>query len=184
MPVKAAGYIFLGLLAAFSPINAQSEKTFSLTISPIHLAFPVVELTGEMAVSPKLGIAGIGGFGSITAENNLGEKKSIPVLELGGQAAYYVVGSFRHGMQVGAEAMWLKVFIPEKEGVSVSTNGLAIGPLLGYKWAARFGLTFLVQGGYQWLFAQAKGTDAAGNEIEASQDSGIPLLNLNAGWSF
>ena len=155
MSVKAAGFIFLGLLAAISPARAQSEqaeqmeKSFSLTISPFHLAMPVLELTAEKAVSPKLGIAGIAGFGSVPVENNLGEKKSIPILELGGQLDYYVVGSFRHGMQVGAEAVWIKVFIPDDEGVVVSANGIAVGPLLGYKWAARFGLTFMVQGGYQ-----------------------------------
>lgn len=167
--------------------NAQSERKFSLTMSPIHLAFPVLELTGEYALSPDFGIAAIGGYGSIEVEKSNGistSKEDIPILELGAQAMYYPWGDFNGGMQLGAELLWLKIFIPEEEGVTVSANGVAIGPMVGYKWILGFGLTFDVQGGYQFLFAQAKAKNAAGEELESSVDSGVPLLNLNMGWSF
>jgi hypothetical protein len=42
----------------------------------------------------------------------------------------------------------------------------------------------LIQGGYEFLVAQTKAVDASGQEIESSVDDGIPLLNVNIGWSF
>ncbi|MDB5047377.1 MAG: hypothetical protein JWO30_448 [Fibrobacteres bacterium] len=168
--------------------HAQVEKRFSLTMSPIHLALPALELTGEYALAPKFGVSAIAGFGSISikeTDNSTLETKSIniPFLELGGQMNYYLVGSFRHGMQLGGELLWIKLSLPKGEDVSGTANGVAVGPLIGYKWAARFGLTLMAQLGYEFLFAQAKTTDANGNEVESSTDSGIPLLNLNIGWS-
>jgi hypothetical protein len=163
--------------------TVSCRKKFSLTISPIHLAFPVFELTGEYALSPKFGAAGIFGIGSITTPDAYNKDVKMPILELGGQAAYYLLGSFRHGLQVGGELLWIKVSPPKDEGVTVAANGIAVGPMIGYKWAAGFGLTLLVQGGYEFLFAQAKATNANGEEIEASADSGVPLINLNIGWS-
>jgi hypothetical protein len=183
--MHAKSLIFASALAiGMGAAQAQQDKTFSLTISPFHLAMPVVELTGEYALSQDFGIAGIAGFGQMTAENNLGEEKDIPVLELGGQLDYYAVGSFRHGMQVGAELLWIKISPPENEGVTVSANGIAVGPLLGYKWAARFGLTLMAQLGWEFLFAQAEAQDRNGQEIEGSAEGQTLLLNLNAGWSF
>lgn len=165
-------------------VHAEPERKLSLTISPLHLAMPVFEVTGEYALAPDFGVAAIGGYGSMELEYSDGTSKDIPVLELGAQAMYYAWGDFNGGMQVGAELLWLKVFMPEERGVTVSANGVAVGPMLGYKWVTSFGLSFVVQGGYQFLFAQAKGKDATGREVESSADTGIPLLNLNAGWSF
>jgi hypothetical protein len=168
--------------------QAQSDKLFSLTISPIHLVLPVVELTGEYAVTPDFGISAIAGYGGISIEETSSNSAAtrtvnIPVLELGGQLNYYAVGNFRHGMQLGGELLWVKLSIPKDEEVSGTANGVEVGPLIGYKWAASFGLTFLVQAGYEFVFFQAKTTDINGNEVESSADSGIPLLNLNIGWS-
>lgn len=176
--------LFLAIALCLTGAHAQSMQKLSVTISPIHLAFPVAEITAEYALSPRFGLAGIGGFGSMSAEDNLGEDVTFPLMELGGQANYYLFGSFRHGMQVGAELLWIKIFPPEDEGVTVDVNGFAIGPMVGYKWAARFGLTFMVQAGYEFLFAQAKAENAAGEQAEGSSEGGVPLLNLNAGWSF
>lgn len=186
MNPKRFRFILLSF-ACLTTAYAQPERTFSLTMSPIHAALSIFEFTGEYAVSPKFGVAGIGGYGGLELDKTDGTtttKEDIPVLELGAQAIYYPWGNFNGGMQVGAELLWLKLFIPEEENVEVSVNGVAIGPMLGYKWVMGFGLTFDVQGGYQFLFAQAKGNDAEGTEVEASTDTGIPLINLNAGWSF
>lgn len=177
--------ILCTLSLVLSAGHAQDiHKTFSLTLSPNHLVFPVFEVTAEKALGPKFGLAGIGGFGSYPAERGDGTKEDIPVLELGAQANYYVFGDFDHGMQVGGELMWIKVSPPEEAGITVDANGLAIGPLLGYKWAARFGLTFMFQGGYQWYFIQAKAKNSQGEEIEGSVENGVALINMNAGWSF
>jgi len=181
---RKSSALLLAFVIGLGVARAQPEKTFSLTISPIHLLLPAVELTGEYALTQKLGIAGIAGYGKTTTENSLNENVDIPILELGGQLDYYAIGSFRHGMQVGAEVLWIKVSPPKDQGVTLAGNGLAVGPLLGYKWAAGFGLTIFLQGGYEFLFAQAKAEDPSGQEIDSSIDSGIPLVNANVGWSF
>jgi len=184
MSLKRFGILILTVLGFTTASQAQSEKTISITLSPIHLAFPIVEVTGEYALAPQFGVAGIFGYGSMTVDNSSGKSVKMPVLELGGQAAYYVLGSFRHGMQLGGELLWIKVSPPKDQGVTVAANGVAAGPFLGYKWVADFGLTLFIQGGYEFLFAQAKATDATGREIQSSADGGVPLLNLNLGWSF
>lgn len=176
---------FLTALAVcVAAAQAQTEQRFTLSFSPFHLALPVVEIMGEYALSPKFAVAAIGGFGSISVENSQNKLVTMPVLELGAQANYYVVGSFRHGMQLGAELLWLKIDPPTDQGVLVDVNGMALGPFVGYKWAARFGLTFMVQGGYEFLFAQADAKDEFGREAESSAESGVVLFNSNVGWSF
>src|SRR6185369_10478727 len=77
---------------------AHPRRIVSLTISPLHLTLPVLELTGEYRALDKLGVAVIAGVGRYT-DNNL----SAAAYEAGAQVRYYVVGDFRHGMQVGAE---------------------------------------------------------------------------------
>lgn len=180
---KRYGFL-LSFAICLSSVQAQSVKRFSLTTSPIHLTFPVFELTGEYALAPKFGVAAIGGFGGMDVKNSVGNTVGLPVLELGLQANYYLVGDFGHGMQVGGELLWIKVDPPKDEGVTVDVNGLAVGPMVGYKWAASFGLTFMAQAGYQFLFAKAEAEDANGQQVEGSSSTGVPLINLNLGWSF
>lgn len=172
------------LVLAVASAHAQTDRSFSLTLSPFHLAAPIVEITGEYALSPKLGVAAIGGLGSLEVEYSNGEKEDIGALELGGQAVYYALGSFRHGLQLGGELLWIKVDPPKEGGVEVDANGVAVGPMVGYKFIAGFGLTSIVQVGYQWLFAKAKAENDAGEQAESSGEDAIMLLNVNLGWSF
>jgi hypothetical protein len=171
-------------LICLAAAQAETERSFSLTISPLHLIMPFYEFTGENALSPKFGVAAIGGYGSTELEYSDGSTKDIGIMELGAQAAYYVFGDFNGGMQVGGEVLWIKPFLPKESDVTVSVNGVAVGPMVGYKWVTEFGLTIFLQGGYEFLFAGAKAKNSAGEEIEASAETGVPLLNINAGWSF
>ncbi|MGL1936074.1 MAG: hypothetical protein OCD01_13685 [Fibrobacterales bacterium] len=164
--------------------NEPFTRDISVTISPLHLLFPVYEFTAEFKATPKVGVGAMLGFGSMELENNYNETKKIPVFELAGQLNYYLFGNFDHGMQVGAELLYLHVSIPEDEGVSGTGSGIGIGPYVGYKVISNAGFTFNIQLGYQQLFAQAVAKDRYGNEIEGSTDTGIPLLNINLGWSF
>lgn len=164
--------------------HAEGDPTFSLTAQPLHAVVPALEITGEFAMSRNLGVSAIAGFGVPTAKDDQGDKFSVPQLELGGQVLAYPFGSFRHGMQLGAEALWVKFFLPEHKGVTANGNGLILGPLAGYKWAARFGLTFSAQGGWGFMFFKAKAKNSNGEEVEASGDDSGPIINGNMGWSF
>ena len=174
----------LALLLTVSLGNAQETKKLSITNSPIHLSLSILELMAEYQVAPKIGAAGILGYGSITETDNWGDEVEIPILEIGGQLNYYLLGNFDKGMQVGLELLYINLSLPEDEVATIIANGLGIGPYLGYKWTAVSGLTFDIQAGYEKFLAQVKAKDSFGNEIEDSVQGGIPLINLNLGWSF
>ena len=80
--------------------------------------------------------------------------------------------------------LWIKISPPKDQGVSIDLNGLTYGPLIGYKFISSFGLTVVVQGGWQFLALQAKVSDSNGQQGEVSGSGGLPNLNLNVGWSF
>lgn len=162
------------------PANAQrTPHNVSLTISPLHLVLPVVELTGEFNMENDVSVAAIAGIGSY---------EDFSVFEVGGQFNYYLIGSFQHGMQLGAEMMYISVSDDYKDSdvdISVVGRGLAIGPYLGYKVAAGFGLTFNAQAGvFASLLRGSAEDDVSGARGSASGSSSGLLLNINLGWSF
>jgi hypothetical protein len=184
-------FLLLALvLLATSGAAAQSigapPQTTAITISPIHLLLPVVELTAEFNVAPRMGMAGIAGFGSVTVNDVYnGSTSTMNVLELGASLRYYLVGDFDHGMQLGGEILYAHISGDLNEEVSGLGNGLAIGPFIGYKIAAGFGLTFEAQGGVQYMLATARAEQTStGQSGTASAGGIVPLINLNVGWSF
>ena len=169
---------------AFAEAGAQDLRTFSLTVSPIHLAMPVLEAMGELRLGEDTGIAGIVGFGTFTVEDSVTEDKdTFDVIEVGGQINFYVLGDFDDGLHLGAEAMYLKLSGGEGD-ISGIADGLALGPYLGYKTTMDIGFTFVGQLGSQYVVAAAEAKDdSSGDEAKASDSSWIVLLNLNVGWS-
>jgi hypothetical protein len=153
-----------------APEPPHPRRVFSLTFSPIHLLFPVVELTGEARVHDKVGVALVAGAGKYT-DNNIGI--SAGVFEAGAQVRAYAVGDFRHGMQIGAEVLYLHLDAKE---ITTTGEGLAVGPFIGYKVMIDAGFTFDTQVGFEHVSARASNTN--------TDTDWIPLLNLNIGWSF
>lgn len=162
----------------------KEDRRAYISISPLHLLAPIVELTGEVRVDRHIGIAGIAGVGSLRTS------KSAPrftVWEVGAQFLGYPVGHFDHGIQVGVEAVYLGVAGEAGSGSAQVTGlgqGFAVGPLLGYKFASDIGFSLNIQGGVQYLVARAEATAKDGTSASASDSAWIPLLNLNLGWSF
>ena len=149
------------------------RRVFSLTISPLLLLFPIVELTGELRAHDKLGVAFIGGVGRYTDSSvNI----SAAVYELGAQLRFYPIGDFRHGMQLGAEVLYLHM---SQSNLSLRGEGVGVGPFFGYKVISDAGFTFDTQLGAQYIGVRATDGNAA-----ASDQEFIVLLNLNIGWSF
>lgn len=172
--------VTLAVLAA--PAHAEDAATaealpkLSVTISPVHLIFPIVELTGELRLQPKLGAAMIIGAG--TADVALSDTDA-SIYEVGGSVRYYAMGSFRQGLQVGGEVLYLGASHPGDGGGQIDGEGLELGAFVGYKYAARFGLTVEAQGGI------AAGVVRASNASASNEDRAVrPLVNLNVGWSF
>lgn len=176
------------LLLAASPFRAWATdhgQTVAVTFSPLHAAFnSTAEITAEYAVKRKLGVALIGGYGRPSFEDINGNDVQLTVIEAGASARYYLFGSFDHGMQVGGEVLYINVS-GETDDVNATASGISVGPFIGYKKAARFGLTFDAQLGVAYLAVRAKSTNSStGDEGEAEADGTGILLNLNLGWSF
>ena len=153
---------------------ASSEPAVSLTFSPVHLSLPMVEVTAEYNVAPHAGIAVIGGVGKVTSGS-----VTASAYEAGGQFNYYLLRHFT-GLHAGVEAMYMHLDNVNIDS-SVTAGGLSVGPYLGYKIAASFGLTFIAQLGVDFLAVKASSTMSAQT---VSDRTVFPLLNLNLGWSF
>ncbi len=162
----------------------DQESHLSLTISPIHLVLPLLELTGEYAITPQLGFALIGGFGSYEFDSTT----TGTLWEIGGSLRYYALGDFEHGMQVGAEVSHLGLSVDTNESgldLSASGAGTSLGGFLGYKFIAAIGFTIDIQVGYEIGFISAEVSSSDGTNPQGDEETteGV-LLNLNAGWSF
>ncbi|MGZ3416872.1 MAG: hypothetical protein ACXWUG_16390 [Polyangiales bacterium] len=180
-----------------APTAADDEPVHhvSLTFSPIHLLMPIFEVTGEVAVTNKIGVAAIVGAGSVpvkTTTTTVGASsiqtaettEHYSAWEVGGHFNYYVIGNFDHGMQLGVEGMYVHVATSNSDVRAVGTaSGFAIGPYAGYKIATRIGFTFEGNLGVQYVAARANATSGS-QTATASGSSVIPLVNLNIGWSF
>lgn len=168
--------MLLSLLASTAlaaPAKEPYDHDVSITFSPVHLFVPMLELTGEFRAHDRVGVAAIAGFGSMSG---------LSLVEGGLSARAYPLGDFDHGLQLGAEATYLGA-LGTIQGVQASGTGLTAGPFVGYKIAARFGLTFEIQLGYQWMAVGARAEQGGVSATAEETDSG-PLLNINLGWSF
>ena len=151
----------------------------SLTFSPIHLAVPMGLVTGEVRVRDKLGVAVLAGIGWVT-QTSPGITTHFRLFEVGTQVRYYVLGTFRHGLQLGAEAAYFHLSSPFARQLAATADAVAVGPFVGYKIATEVGLTFEAQLGYQHLWARGEENGAAA----ARNESSSVLFHLNVGWSF
>jgi hypothetical protein len=160
------------------PVAAPADDLprVALTFSPIHLVVPMAELALELRLSPQLGVAVIGGVGANRVEIT---DELIMLYEAGISPRYYVLGSFRHGLQVGGEVLYVHAVADDYTGADIRAAGLGLSPYLGYKWTHRSGFTFEAQGGVSFIAIRGKGQASS----TAKDDIG-PLLNLQVGWSF
>jgi hypothetical protein len=184
----AAGSAFAGDTGSVATMD-EPTRLMSITFSPIHLAFPVLEVTAEFKAHERWGVAIVGGGGSMTAEYEVIGTQTWDVWELGGQFRYYALGDFDHGLQLGAEILYVNVSsndIETSEGTfSGMASGIGVGPFLGYKIATDVGFTFDAQLGVQrvGIGAEAEHQASGTTATEEESDWGT-LLNLNVGWSF
>jgi len=182
------------LMATFAASTARADeptlvkeppapRSFSLTISPLLLTAPIVELTGEVRLSDKMGVAGILGAGTIKSDATSSTPETkFSAFEVGAQFRYYALGTFRHGMQLGVEALYLRVS-GNIDSTSGRADGLALGPFVGYKFTSSAGFTFDGQVGVQRVGFAAQAHNST-SSASVSESAYIPLLNLNVGWSF
>lgn len=154
----------------------ERDPRVSITVSPVHLALPMGELTAEVRLAPKLGVAAVIGVGAIRVD---GIEDRVAVYEGGASVRYYVTGSFRKGIQLGAEALYLYAKTADDVMSDIRAEGLGLSPFVGYKWTHHSGLTLEAQGGVTYVAVRAH------SDTEMKEDSRVgPMLNLNLGYGF
>jgi len=161
---------FTFLLASFVSVHAEeaaSEHNMSITISPFHLLNPELHLTGELLLAPKMSVAAMLGAGKITDEG-----KRSGIWEVGGQFRYYLLGSFTHGIMLGADAGYVDVNAQIENPIEYLVGAHA-GGFLGYKYSMKSGFTAEVQIGPVYLWGESAET----SELQT-------LHNFKVGWSF
>lgn len=159
----------LSALFVSAPLGAQEtspSRRVSITISPLHLLNPQLHVTGEVRLAPRLSTAAMLGGGNVTEE-----EETYRIWEIGGQVRYYVLGSFSHGMMLGADVGYVDVN-GQPEGAMEMLVGTRAGGFLGYKRILKRGFTAEVQLGpvYVW-----------GNAGESEWQT---LHGLKLGWSW
>jgi hypothetical protein len=133
----------------------------------------MAEVTVEARLAPRLGVA------ASARDPRHRDDDRIRLFEAGASARYYVLGSFRHGLQLGAEALYVHADATT-DATAVQAAGLGLAPFVGYKWTHRTGFTVDAQLGVTYLVARAASDTGA---TAATRDL-APLLNLNVGYSF
>jgi hypothetical protein len=164
------------LLVLLLPTSVLAEPRVALTVSPVHFVLPVGELTAELRVADKVGIAVIAGVGSVKIDTL---EDRVAVFEAGVSARYYVTGSFRRGVQLGAEALYLHANTTGDSMARVRAEGLGLAPFAGYKWTGTSGLTLEGQLGVTYLAVRGA------SDTDEDEDARVgAMVNLNIGYSF
>jgi len=99
---------------------------------------------------------------------------------------WYPLRKFR-SLELGAEAMYVHVSTTEPVGDYDATavgGGVAIGPLVGFKFIAGPGFTGFVQLGVSYAVIHAEANDNTGATASDDVNDFLVNLNLNLGWSF
>jgi hypothetical protein len=157
-----------------TPPAEDSSNTVTISMSPIHLIFPVLEVETEFKAHPRIGVGLILAGGRVSDEN---DTITATAYEIGAQVNYYFLKPFA-GLHAGVEAVYLSLGDVMQDS-SVTAEGLSIGPYVGYKVQTSLGFAFIAQGGVQFLAIRAESSSAMASDRKVSV-----LLNLNVGWSF
>jgi hypothetical protein len=153
---------------------ASGKNMVTISMSPIHLIFPMLELDAEFKAHPRIGVGLILAGGRVSNED-----KTITATgyEVGGQVNYYILKPFA-GLHVGVEGLYLSLGDVMQDATATG-SGFSIGPYVGYKVQTDLGFAFIAQGGVSYLAVRAESSSAMASDSKVS-----PLLNLNIGWSF
>lgn len=143
---------------------------------------------GEANVLDRFGVAGLIGYGRATA-HNLSEPYDINAFRVGIQGAWYALGDFDNGMQLGVQGLHRRFSVSDEiDGVQISSlaNAVDVSGFIGYKAILGPGITLLAQagGGVQFIMAESE-AEQGQNSASAEGQTTLPaiLFNLNLGWS-
>jgi hypothetical protein len=183
-----------------APPPEERVHRFSATLSLLQpLLFSTYQGAGEFRLGKQAGLALALGVGTISLQKF---DKTLPdegarIWQLGSQIRFYPVGSFEHGMQLGAEFFYLfgsasatgsltlgPGQMTPPGNLTATGTGLKIGAFVGYKLVLPVGFTVEAQAGIGYLSLKGVARDEAGHSKSADYKSAVPLANASVGWSF
>jgi hypothetical protein len=153
----------IGLSCAQTP---RPEKPWTVTTAPLWLLGMAPNAGVEYRPRPELGVAVRAGFNP---------RREDPYQMLTGELRSYHRGAGPHAMMLGVEALWSRID-DTGQGPENVQHILGLGPILGYRFEHRTGLTASVHAGPA-LFAD-KNTGADWEFMPWF------LLGADVGWSF
>jgi hypothetical protein len=153
---------------------ANERSTATISVSPVHLYYRMVEAEAELKAAPHVGLGLILGGGRASDPN---ETVTGTAYEAGLQINWYALAPFR-GLHLGVESISLKIS-DVMDDPFAHASGFSVGSYVGYKLQSEEGLSLIAQAGVQYIAATgASSTQMIDDHVVA------PLLNLNVGWSF
>ena len=165
------------------PAAAPKLRDFYLSLETIKLlSRPFFEVDGEYRLHERVGVGGMVGLG----RRIIGTMDKQFGWLLGVQGTFYPIGSFHHGLQLGAEVVYGGSSGRGTAGTLViKQTGSEIGPgaFVGYKIESKLGLTFSVQAGARYMFYRVSVDDGSSQASAASGKAEV-LGRFNFGWSF
>jgi hypothetical protein len=146
----------------------------TIGFSPFDLVHPIVRVQTEIRVAKDGGMA---------VQFGAGEVDNKFALAVGAQYSWYAIGDFEHGMQVGGIAMYSSASNALTTRGSVG-RGVAMGPVIGYKYVAPFGFSMAATTGPLLLrFVNETPAPPSGTYIESGFGIGI-YATVWMGWTF
>ncbi len=165
---RLSGLLVAVLLAGPAAGRARADEghhRLSVTASVLPLLVPVFQLNAELAVRPRWSVALRGGAGRPTLWD-----QPAWIVEVGGQAIYYVRGNASGGIQLGLDTRYVGY---EGDGRYFELgDGIAVGPFVGYKRVFGSGVTLGAQLGVQVV------------PVGEKERPVLPFLAITAGLSF
>jgi hypothetical protein len=153
------------------PSGPPIDRSISVTLSPFHALIPFFEITGELRITPNISGALIAGIGKILD----GKADKHSAQEIGAQAIYYFKPMFR-ALHAGIELTYVHSSDTDSATTFTGTS-FALGAFIGWKYIHRTGVTLLAQGGLALGFVEERSPPETKVTV-------LPIVNLNAGWSF
>jgi hypothetical protein len=166
----------------------EPNRHFSFMFSPLPLLRPLVEVTAEVRAARHFGLGLLGGIGELTLENTdpYGDRAKALMTELGAQLNWYPGKSF-HGYLLSAELLWAHVDLeavnPRTGTVSASGTGVAVGPVLGYKYVHASGFTLVAGLGFRYALLHGQKKSAGGTSEDFTEDDVFLRVKFELGWS-
>jgi hypothetical protein len=174
-----------------APFEAEAPPWLTVLFGPFFLSAPVLRLNGEIALADKLGAVVILGVGKPRVIDP-GSALEAPVttrawlLEAGGQLRYYPLGSFTGGAVLGLDASYVAIDSDQllDVGVSNTTAGLGVAPVVGFKLVTRLGFTIDITAGPRILVFKPTPSRVTPDDLADKPRRALVLFNAQVGWTF